>query len=101
MKRGSTWRVREVREELTAALIADTWAAVLAEVGAQESYNDTHVVLPGGERIEEDTNMSGNVVGVTMIQHEAGEMIGRVAVDEQQRVVGLLIVTPDYEPLPF
>lgn len=91
----------EVREELPASLIAETWASVLAEVGAKESYSDTHVVLPGGERVEEDTAMLGNVVGVTAIQHEAGEMMGRVAVDEQQRVVGILIVTPDYEPLPF
>lgn len=91
----------EVREELPASLIAETWASVLAEVGAKESYSDTQVVLPGGERVVEDTTMLGNVVGVTTIQHEAGEMMGRVAVDEQQRVVGILIVTPDYEPLPF
>ena len=91
----------EVRKDLPASLIAETWASVLAEVGAKESYSDTHVVLPGGERLDEDTNMLGNVVGVTTIHHEAGEMMGRVAVDEQQRVVGILIVTPDYEPLPF
>lgn len=91
----------EVRKELPATLIAETWASVLAEVGAKESYDDTHVVLPGGDRIDEDTNILGTVVGVTTIQHEAGDMMGRVAIDEQQRVVGILVVTPDYEPLPF
>ncbi|GAA4106633.1 hypothetical protein [Enteractinococcus coprophilus] len=68
---------------------------------AKESYGDTHVVVPGGDRIDEATNMLGTVIGVTRIRHEAGEMMGRVAIDEQRRVVGLLIVTPDYEPLPF
>ena len=91
----------DVRKELPASLISETWAAVLAEVGAKESYSDTHVVLPGGERIDDDMTMLGTVVGVTAIQHEAGETMGRVAVDEQQRVVGILIVAPDYEPLPF
>lgn len=71
------------------------------EVAAKASYADTHVVLPGGERLEEDASVLGNAVGVTTIQHEAAEMRGRVAVDGQQCVVGLLIVTPDYAPLPF
>ena len=91
----------QARKELPASLIAETWAAVLTEVGAKESYRDTHVVLPGGERVEEDATVLGNVVGVTTIQHEAGDMMGRVAVDEQHRIVGILIVAPDYAPLPF
>lgn len=91
----------DARKELPASLIWETWASILAEVGAKESYGDTHVVLPGGERIDDDTTMRGIVVGVTTIQHEAGETMGRVAVDEQQRVVGILIVAPDHEPLPF
>lgn len=91
----------KVRDELPASLIAETWAGVLTEVGAKESYVDTHVVLPAGERIEEDDQILGTVVGVTTLNCEAGEMMGRVAVDDQQRVVGLLIITPDYSPVPF
>lgn len=91
----------EARKELPASLIAETWARLLAEVGAKESYADTHVVLPAGERIEEDAQLLGTVVGVTTLNCEAGEMMGRVAVDDQLRVVGLLIVTPEYSPLPF
>lgn len=91
----------EVRSELPASLIAETWASVLTEVGAKESYMDTHVVLPAGERIEEDDQILGTVVGVTILNCEAGEMMGRVAVDDQHRVVGILIVPPDYSPLPF
>lgn len=90
----------DVRPELPASLIADTWARMLTEVGATESYADTHVVLPAGERIDEDEQILGTVVGVTTLKCEAGDMMGRVAVDDQLRVVGLLIVTPDSTP-PF
>lgn len=91
----------EVRSELSASLIAETWARVLTEVGAKEHYADTHVVLPAGDRIDEDDQILGTVVGVTTLNCEAGEVMGRVAIDDQQRVVGLLIVPPDYSPVPF
>lgn len=91
----------DVREDLPSTLIADTWASVLTEVGAKEAFEDTHVVLPGGERIEGHDAILGTVVGVTTLQHEAGEMMGRVAVDEQLRVTGILIVPPGSTHLPF
>lgn len=91
----------EVRQELTASLIAETWARVLTEVGAKETFADTHVVLPAGERIDEEDQILGTVVGVTTLNCEAGELMGRVAVDEQRRIVGLLIVTPDDNSVPF
>lgn len=91
----------DVREELTAELIADTWQRVLTDIGSKETYDDTHVVLPAGERIDEDEQLLGSVVGVTTLQHEAGEMVGRVAVDEQLQVVGILMVPPNHGPVPF
>lgn len=91
----------DARQELTSSLIAETWARVLAEVGALDSFSDTHVALPAGERLLEDAHITGTVVGVTIMQCEAGEVMGRVAVDEQMRIVGLLLVNPDHAPLPF
>ena len=91
----------DVRTELPESLISETWARVLTEVGRRESYSDTHVVLPAGERIDEDDQLLGTVVGVTTLNCEAGELMGRVAVDDQLRVVGLLIVPTDQSPLPF
>ena len=91
----------EVRQELSSSLIAETWAAVLAEIGEPESYDDTHVVFPAGERIEDDAEILGTVVGVTTSHHEAGEMMGRVAVDEQLRVTGILLLPPGETHLPF
>lgn len=91
----------EVRDELPSSLIAETWTRLLSEVGSKESHGDTHVVLPAGERINDDDQILGTVVGVTTLHCEAGEMMGRVALDEQLRVVGLLIVTPDASSVPF
>lgn len=92
----------DVRSELSETLVMDTWARVLAEVGALEKLTDTHIVLPGGETpIEDDEEILGTVVGVTTLNCEAGEVMGRVAVDNELRIVGLLIVAPDHRPLPF
>lgn len=90
------------RKELSQEAISEVWNTTLSEVGALESYQDTHVVLPAGDRIEEDGKVLGTtVIGVTTLKHEVGEMMGRVAFDEQMRIVGLVIVTPEYSPLPF
>lgn len=91
----------DVKTELPASVIADTWNRVLADIGSLESFTDTHVTFPAGERIEEDAAILGTVVGVTTLQCEAGEAMGRVAFDEERRVVGLLMVEPGHEPLPF
>lgn len=91
----------DVRSELPESLISETWARVLSEIGQKESFSDTHVALPAGERLTEDEQVLGTVVGVTTLNCEAGEVMGRVAVDDQQRVVGILIVPLDHAPLPF
>ncbi len=91
----------DVRSELSETLVMDTWSRVLADVGALEQQTDIHVALPAGERIEDDEEMLGTVVGVTTLNCEAGHVMGRVAVDEALRVVGLLVVSPDHQPLPF
>lgn len=91
----------DVRSELSEDLIMDTWGRVLSEVGSLETQSDTHVVISPDERIEEDEQLLGIVVGVTTLNCEAGELMGRVAVDDQLRIVGLLIVPTDHAPLPF
>ncbi|WP_261623863.1 DUF3887 domain-containing protein [Nesterenkonia marinintestina] len=91
----------DVGPDLTASTISQVWTSVLTEFGAKESFDDTHVVLPAGDRIEEDDQIMGTVVGVTTLNCEAGERMGRVAFDDRRRIVGLLILPPDYSPLPF
>lgn len=53
------------RQELPASLVSESWARVPSEVGEKQSYSNTHVVLPAGERVEEDEHLLGTVVGVT------------------------------------
>jgi len=91
----------DVRGELSEDLVMGTWRRVLAEAGALEGTSGTHVVLPGGEPIVDGEEVLGTVVGVTTLRFEAGELTGRVAVDPTARVVGILIVPPGQESLPF
>lgn len=91
----------QTAEELPAALIADTWRAVLSEVGTLEHCLDTHVELPGGALLADDEEIIGVVVGVTVLDCEAGQLAGRVAFDDQLQVVGLLMVPLDQKRLPF
>lgn len=88
--------------ELPADVIADAWRRVLGEVGALERFSATRVELAGGAEVlgEHDT-VIGTVVGATVIQCEAGEVQGRVAFDENNLVVGLLVLPMEHGPLPF
>ena len=91
----------DVRPQLPSNLMAETWQRVLTDMGEKSAYSDTHVVFPAGERIAEDEQLLGAVVGVTTIECEAGEVMGRVAFDDQQQIIGLLLVATDHGPLPF
>jgi hypothetical protein len=87
--------------ELPSDRVAETWRTVLGEVGALQSFRDTRVEMPGGAALSDDDEVVGTVVGATTLVCEAGEMIGRVAVNEDGLVVGILIVPEGYAPLPF
>lgn len=91
----------QTREELPSSLIAETWAGVLAEVGSLETMQDTRAEMPDGEVLDPADESMGVRIGQTTLRCEAGEYLGRVAADKQLRIVGLLIVRPDYGPLPF
>ncbi|MCK6067034.1 MULTISPECIES: hypothetical protein [Microbacterium] len=88
--------------ELPAETIAETWRTVLGEVGALQGFQNTRVEVPGGgEVLTDDDAVVGTVVGATTLVCEAGEISGRVAVDDQGLVVGILLVPTDHAPLPF
>lgn len=88
-------------EELPADLIAETWRAVLAEVGTLQRCTGTRVELSDGTLVGPDDEVSGVVVGATTLECEAGSVVGRVAVSADSQVVGLLLVPADHGPLPF
>lgn len=98
-----------VRKELPWQAIADTWSRCLTEYGRWESASDTFVTHPGGTSAVDDLTSLGTnkvlgiAVGVTRLNHEAGEIVGRVAFDQDDAVVGILLLPLDSpaESLPF
>ncbi|GAB3567802.1 DUF3887 domain-containing protein [Spelaeicoccus albus] len=90
------------REELPASLLSETWQKVLSEVGTLQACRNTRAELPDGTLIEVDEEILGGVViGQTILECEAGEIVGRVAVNDRLSVVGVLLVPTDHGPLPF
>lgn len=90
-----------VRDQLTPERIGDAWRSALGVTGDLGSFEATHVELHDGTVLEEGEAVVGTVIGATRLICEAGEWIGRVAFDENDRVVGVLIVPPDHGKLPF
>ncbi len=86
---------------LTEQVVLDTWADVVAEVGNLVGFEDTGIELGDGTRLEESQEVLGTVVGDTTLRCEAGEMRGRVAVDDDGMVIGILVVRLDQTALAF
>lgn len=91
----------QVRDQLTPQRIGDAWRSALSECGSLETFANTHVELHDGTVLTEDEAVVGTVIGATQLMCEAGELVGRVAFDETDQVVGLLIVPPGHGKLPF
>ncbi len=88
----------EVAAQLTEEAVMGTWTRVVGSVGELEGFSGTTVDLGDGST---DHESFGVVVGDTTLRHEAGELRGRVALDEHDRVVGLLVVPLGTTDLPF
>lgn len=86
---------------VTEQVVLDTWARVVAEVGNLVGFEDTGIELGDGTRLDASQEVLGTVVGDTTLRCEAGEMRGRVAVDDDGMVVGILVVPRDQTALPF
>lgn len=86
---------------LTREVILGTWAEAVAETGNLIGCRDTGLELPDGTSISPGEAVHGSLIGYTMIDCEAGQWMGRVAYAPDRQVVGLLIVPPDHEDLPF
>lgn len=98
-----------VRKELPWATISVTWNRCLIEFGALEELTGTFVTHPGGLAAADsldslvDGKTLGIAVGVTVLNQEAGEIVGRVAFDQDDAIVGILYLPMDSpaESLPF
>lgn len=98
-----------VRTELPWQTISETWNRCLTEFGALEGFSDTFVTYPGGlSPIEThsptgDGKLLGISVVATTLTQEAGELMGRVAFDQDDAIVGILYLPAETpaESLPF
>lgn len=98
-----------VRRELPWETISAAWNRCLTEYGSLERPSETFVTHPGGlAPIEtlttlDDGKMLGIAVGVTTLRQEAGEVMGRVAFDQDDAIVGVLYLPTDTpeSTLPF
>lgn len=91
----------DVAKVLTRDVVLDTWARAVADTGNLVRCADTHVELPGGGSLADGEPVLGTVVGVTSVECAAGSWLGRVALDAQGRVLGLLVLPPGTRDLPF
>lgn len=96
-----------VRKELPWSDIIDLWTQVVTELGELEGFSDTFVTTPKGTRPEGGIlgkiggKILGYAVAVTTVNFEAGEMMGRVAFDNDDAIVGILILPTDAEEFSF
>lgn len=90
----------DVARVLTSEVVLDLWARVVADTGNLVRCEGSALQTPGGGALSEGAWL-GTVVGVTTLVCEAGEWEGRVAVGQDRRVLGLLVVEPGAPDLPF
>lgn len=85
----------KVRKELSWPVLSSVWAQALAEQGELEGFEDTFVTAPKGTtpdpgfRQKLAGKMMGVAIVVTTIKQEAGELMGRVAIDDDDAIVGV------------
>jgi len=95
------------RRELPWSEIAEVWTRVLTEIGELEGFEDSVVTTVRGTRDESSLlgkiseKILGTAVVVTTLKHEAGEVMGRVAFDRDQNVIGILILPVDATEFVF
>ena len=92
----------KVRKELPWDTISEVWRTCVEEHGALEKFSGTFITHPGGTADDDGGftgmlkgKMMGLAVGVTTLEQEAGEIMGRVAFDRDDAIVGVLYLTTD------
>lgn len=86
---------------LTRQAVLDVWAAAIAEVGHLVTCRDTRAELTDGTVLGADESVLGLVIGSTVLECEAGELVGRLALNDEQQLIGLLVVPSNHGALPF
>ncbi|MBM9433219.1 hypothetical protein [Flaviflexus equikiangi] len=95
------------RKELPWPTIIEVWASVVGEYGELEGCDNTFVTTP--KSTEPEGNLLGRIngkllgiaIGVTTLRLEAGEIMGRVAFDKDEAVVGVLFLPEGATDIAF
>ncbi len=96
-----------VRDDLPWSVIVDVWTSILTDFGELQEITDQTIVPIKGDRNAAPTSealsakSTGTSVVVSTLNHEAGELMSRVAVSREGTVVGVLFLTPDATDYPF
>ena len=96
-----------IREDLPWSVIVDVWTSILTDFGELQKITDQTIVPIKGDRnaapVSEalSTKSTGTSVVVSTLNHEAGELMSRIAVSREGTVVGVLFLTPDAMDYPF
>lgn len=97
----------EAAAVLTPDALLGTWARIVADTGRLVQVRPGGVDLPDGTRlppllgVDAPSRVVGSAVGHVELQCEAGEWLGRVAVDLDGRVTGVLALPPGTTDPPF
>lgn len=86
---------------LTREVVLDVWANAIAEVGRLMTCRNTQAELPDGTVLNTGESALGLVIGSTVLECEAGEWVGRLALNGEQQIIGLLVVPSTHVSLPF
>ncbi|WP_342372921.1 hypothetical protein PCC79_02685 [Propioniciclava soli] len=82
--------------ELSRGRVAGVWREVLAAVGEVESYSGHGVRTLAGELLPLEPQ-PGPLVARLVLEHEAGRMVGHVAVNHAGKVTGVLVAPLEHE----
>lgn len=86
---------------LTRKVVLGAWAATVAEVGSLVACRHTRAELSDGTVLSPDEAALGQVIGSTVLECEAGEWLGRLALDADPPDHRATRRPPDRESLPF
>lgn len=91
----------EAAQELRPEDLTRVWDQVVAELGGFLGCTDTMAQATDGTHFSEDEEVLGTVIGVTTLCFEAGQMMGRVAINHDGKIAGILIIDPSATSYPF
>lgn len=91
----------DTAQVLTPQVLRETWARAVAENGRLVEVRGTTVHLPDGSVLPDGERALGMVVARCELVCDAGSWAGRVAVDLDGGVVGMLVAAPGETDLPF